>query len=423
MTPSSESCGGGGGGGGGGGDAPVAPRPSCGSEPPASACAAAGVSRLRAVLAVFLAVLGGTLLVTQNGINTNLRLHAVQSPFPAALVSFSVGLVAVSSISMFFRKGYRGGSLRHAPWYAYTGGILGPVYVVSAILVSSRLGFAAFQLCAISGMLMSGLLCDGVGFLLLPKRKPTVWRAIAILCTVLGAGLTSTDLELKEDAWTAALFCSAAFAGGAIFPVQAAVNAVMQKHVLSPFRAVMVSFTGGVIVLTVISAVAVSVADEPLKVGFGEPWMWLGGCCGAALVTCNVVGLPILGATAFTAIFLAAQLSVAAMYDMVGAFGFQPVPWSPRRICGILVSIGAAVAVNVRPQLPCCSGATAASAPGATGPGGELAAKCEEVEAGGEGCSGSAPLSEKVVSTAPMSPHPLVSPPCFEQRTLQEVAL
>ena len=58
---------------------------------------------------------------------------------------------------------------RNAPWYSFTGGLLGPVYVVGAILLSQELGFSTFQLCATVGQLIAALVVDAIG---LVRRRP-----------------------------------------------------------------------------------------------------------------------------------------------------------------------------------------------------------------------------------------------------------
>jgi hypothetical protein len=93
--------------------------------------------------------------VCQNGINTNLRHVALgDSAFLTACVSFSIGLAAISAIAIAhgqLRGVRRDWSFRDAPWYAYLGGVVGPVYVVIAIFLAEQLGFATFQLCTICG--------------------------------------------------------------------------------------------------------------------------------------------------------------------------------------------------------------------------------------------------------------------------------
>lgn len=302
------------------------------------------------LLSVGLAVLGGVLLVAQNGINTNLRRHAVPSPVPAACVSFSVGLLAISCISVLHRPRCGPTRLQKAPWYAFTGGILGPTYVVAAIVLSSRLGFAAFQLCAITGQLASSLMCDTVGLLHLERRPPTCWRVLAVLGTIMGASLASSDVDIGEEPWRFFLYCFVTFLTGSIFPVQACVNRAMQDYVLTPFRAVVISFAGGTLILFTLSIVLVASSGAIVEFRLGESWMWTGGLCGATLVTSNVVGVPAIGAAAYVTVFLASQLTTAFLFDIVGAFGFTPMKPTPRRVCGLALTIAAAAAYQLQPQ-------------------------------------------------------------------------
>jgi len=231
--------------------------------------------------------------------------------------------------------------MRSAPWYAFTGGVLGPVYIVCAILLSSRLGFAAFQLCAISGQLLSSLICDAVGLLYLTKRPATCGRIIAVAFTLAGAIFTSSGVEFKDEGWKVLLFSAAAFVAGMVFPVQ--VNAVMKTHVLTPFRAVAVSFAGGALILFSISVFLEITQQQELRIQSGEIWMWTGGILGGTLVTCNVVGVSIIGAAAYTVISLASQLATAFVLDLIGAFGFTAIAFSVRRALGVGLAIAAAV--------------------------------------------------------------------------------
>jgi len=228
---------------------------------------------------------------------------------------------------------------------------LGPVYVVAAILLSSRLGFAAFQIAAISGQLTSSLICDAVGLLHLQKRRPTARRVFAVLIAIMGASLTSSSVKVHGSPLLFVLYCAVAFSAGCIFPVQACVNRVMQDYVLTPYRAVVVSFSGGAFILMVLSLLLSTISDEPFEIASGEPWMWTGGLCGAAVVTTNVVGLPTIGAAAFMTVFLASQLTAAFVFDTLGAFDFEALEPKPLRACGVVLTIGAAISYQLQPPL------------------------------------------------------------------------
>jgi uncharacterized membrane protein YdcZ (DUF606 family) len=297
---------------------------------------------MKKCLSLALAIVAGVLLVAQNGVNTNLRSHAVTAPLPAACTSFLVGFLVISFVAIAHTPRCGPTSLCKAPWYTFIGGPLGTSYVVCAICISSRVGFAAFQLCAITGQLLSGLMCDAVGLLHLRKRQPTVLRGIAVGATLIGAVLTSSEIEIKGRAFEVIIWCIASFSAGTIFPIQACVNAALKKYVLTPFRAVVVSFAGGFLTLFCASAFLEATSQQEFRVRHGEVWMWTGGVCGAIIVSCTVIGIPNIGAAAFSTVFLASQLTTAFVFDLIGAFGFKSIAFSASRCCGVLLAIGAA---------------------------------------------------------------------------------
>ena len=183
--------------------------------------------------AAAIGAIGGALLVSQNGINTNLRNHAWPSGIIVSFISFSVGLVCIFTIALFHRPRCDV-SLRHlrknTPWYAYTGGLLGPTYVIAAVFLSSRLGFAIFQLCATLGQMIGALVCDATGFLSdRGTRRPSPLRLVALAGVSVGTGLTlDIDGLNHEPWWLVMLMCTASLFAGSIFPIQALVNKVLQ---------------------------------------------------------------------------------------------------------------------------------------------------------------------------------------------------
>eukprot|EP01062_Namystynia_karyoxenos_P035626 TRINITY_DN26057_c0_g1_i1.p2 TRINITY_DN26057_c0_g1~~TRINITY_DN26057_c0_g1_i1.p2 ORF type:complete len:275 (+),score=63.12 TRINITY_DN26057_c0_g1_i1:451-1275(+) len=193
------------------------------------------------------------------------------------------------------------------------------------------------------------MVCDACGFLGIRKRRPTLRRVLALLAIGGGAAL-SIDLSVNAGSWwEVVLYMLAAAAAAGIFPVQACVNAVMVRHVQTPFRAATISFAGGTIILLLLSVVVVSATTEPLETDSGEVWMWTGGICGATLVTANVIGVPRLGAAAYMAIFIASQLATAFVLDAVGAMGFKKVEPTAQRVCGTLLAAAAAAVYQLPP--------------------------------------------------------------------------
>ena len=314
-------------------------------------------SRLSWAVSAALGVASGILLVSQGGINTRLRRDALgDSPIPTACISFSVGLVAVAAVAATHGRlsgVRRDWSFRTAPWYAYLSGLLGPLYVVAAVLLAERLGFAAFQLCTILGQMLVSCLLDGCGLLGLQRRRPTPLHLVALVGLATGTVLAIEGVHdgVSDDPWwQVALFALCATGAGSILPIQAMVNATMAKHLRTPFRAVAFSFFMGAVVLALISG-GVLAASGPLSgVRSGEAWMYTGGLCGAFFVTSNAIGIPRIGAAGYSAIFVASQLTTAFAYDAIGAFGFDVVRPTARRVAGVLLATASAVVYQLLPR-------------------------------------------------------------------------
>ena len=91
---------------------------------------------------VLIALTVGVVLPAQAGINSQLRVW-LGHPIQAALVSFTVGALALATISVALRLSWP--SVDHvgaAPWWVWVGGIFGATYVSMAVVLAPRLGAA-----------------------------------------------------------------------------------------------------------------------------------------------------------------------------------------------------------------------------------------------------------------------------------------
>jgi len=158
----------------------------------------------------------------------------------------------------------------------------------------------------------------------------------------MGAALTTSNLDTNGlPGWHVGLMCLASATIGTVFPIQGCCNGVLVKHILNPFRAVSLTFGIAACLLASITVLWCFIVGETFTLNFepGDIWMFCGGLCGGALVTCNCVGIPILGAAAFTTVFLATQLVTAVMCDSLGAFNFASKEVSPQRLVGVFIAI------------------------------------------------------------------------------------
>ena len=133
-----------------------------------------------------LMLVSGVFVALQPLINANLALRVglVQS----ALVSFAVGTVVLTGVSL----AYGHGSLRSvtvAPWWQFTGGLLGAFFVTTIIIAVPRIGTTAALAAAIASQLAAGAMFDHFGLLGGRHIPMDLWRAAGIVLLVAGAGL------------------------------------------------------------------------------------------------------------------------------------------------------------------------------------------------------------------------------------------
>ncbi len=133
-----------------------------------------------------LAVCSGLTLALQPAINARLR-TAIGSPFWAAITSFVVGTVALFAVALVLRAPlpHFSDGLR-APWYVWTGGVFGAIYVATTIVVIPRLGAAQMLSLAVLGMMLGALLIDRFGLFGLELRPFSIARILGAAFVVAG---------------------------------------------------------------------------------------------------------------------------------------------------------------------------------------------------------------------------------------------
>lgn len=134
-----------------------------------------------------LAFLAGLLLPLQVAFNNKLT-SVSGNPTTSSLVSFSVGTIALLIYSVFgqvsFQKSFL--PLGHAPWYAWIGGLVGALYIISTVVASPRIGIVVFLIIVILGQLTTSALLEHFGWLGTPL-KPFNWlKGIGVVLVLSG---------------------------------------------------------------------------------------------------------------------------------------------------------------------------------------------------------------------------------------------
>lgn len=141
---------------------------------------------------VLLMVVAGGFIALQAPING--VLGRTVGSFAAASVSFAIGTVALVLVTVLIGGGFgevtKAGGLA---WYYLTGGILGAIYVTSALVSVRALGAGGVTAATITGQLTAAVIVDRLGILGLPEQAITPGRLLGIVLLAAGTYLIVTQ--------------------------------------------------------------------------------------------------------------------------------------------------------------------------------------------------------------------------------------
>jgi len=142
--------------------------------------------------AVMLTVFAGGLIAMQAPINSMLGRSV--GTFAAASFSFIVGTAALVLITLLVGGGFGDlGEARHLSWYYLMGGVLGAVYVTTALVAVRELGAGGVTSATIAGQLTLSLVIDQLGILGVDERSITWDRVLGVLLLAVGTVLIVRD--------------------------------------------------------------------------------------------------------------------------------------------------------------------------------------------------------------------------------------
>ncbi|MGG4252509.1 DMT family transporter [Bacillus licheniformis] len=129
----------------------------------------------------------------QTSINSELR-NAIHSPFIASLISFLVGMLVLLFLTSFiehrrlFLNNLQTAKtfVTSSPWWLWTGGILGVVFITSNILLLPIVGASLTVVLALSGQMIIALVIDHFGWFGIPKHRLNVQRILGIVLMITG---------------------------------------------------------------------------------------------------------------------------------------------------------------------------------------------------------------------------------------------
>ena len=136
---------------------------------------------------LLMALAVGGLLALQGMVNAQLG-KVLSHPMQASLISFSVALLFLAILMLFYGvKVPRLQTLGAIPWYLYTGGLLGVIYVTTALALIPRAGVANVILAIFVGQMLISICADHFGWFNTAVRSLDISRAAG--CILLLGGL------------------------------------------------------------------------------------------------------------------------------------------------------------------------------------------------------------------------------------------
>lgn len=131
----------------------------------------------------------GTCLPVQFSVNTQLR-GVVGGTAVAAAISFLVGTVALAAAASILRESLPGiGAVLRAPWWVWSGGLLGAFYVLATIILIPRLGAATTVGLILAGQVVAAVVIDHFGLIRVAVHEASAPRLVGAVLMVVGVAL------------------------------------------------------------------------------------------------------------------------------------------------------------------------------------------------------------------------------------------
>ena len=136
---------------------------------------------------MLLTAIAGGLIALQAPINAGLG--RATGSLPAALVSFTIGTLALAALVVVSGKADGLGSTFDVSWYYLLGGLLGAIYVTNALIAVSVIGAGGVAAATITGQLTASVAVDRLGLFGLDQVPLSPERVIGVVLLLIGTVL------------------------------------------------------------------------------------------------------------------------------------------------------------------------------------------------------------------------------------------
>ena len=141
---------------------------------------------LRVLLPSLLALSAGISIVIQQGLNTRLRTDLGSAAW-AGFASYAVGLACMVLLILALRDPLPAASAAaRVPWWGWSGGLFGALFIGLAIVLVPQLGAATFIALLVAGQMLASVAFDHFGRMGLAQRPIDGPRLIGVALLVAG---------------------------------------------------------------------------------------------------------------------------------------------------------------------------------------------------------------------------------------------
>ncbi|WP_424630770.1 DMT family transporter [Bradyrhizobium sp. SYSU BS000235] len=138
------------------------------------------------LMLMVLAVVSGASIVLQQALNANLRM-LLNSAAWSGFMSYFVGLLCMIVLAIALRDPIPSMSVAaRVPWWAWSGGLFGAIFIGLAVVLVPKLGAATFFALLITGQLVASVAFDHFGLLGLAQRSVDLPRIIGVALLIGG---------------------------------------------------------------------------------------------------------------------------------------------------------------------------------------------------------------------------------------------
>ena len=302
-----------------------------------------------------LGLLGGFAVSNQSHINARLG-GALKSPFRAAFLSFSLGVVFLGVLAFIQNPHFLGDIVALTktgqPWWIYSAGIFSMLYQTSNILLFKNVGAVKTVVLPTLGQVVMSMVIQTFGWVGAETVALTAIKVAGVILVIIGV-LVAVVLSARLENKTGSSQGSSVFwhvwgiFTGMFASFQQAITGHLGHLLGAPVDGAFVSFVGALILLTIL----VAFKERPFFNRDGMKaapwWSFLGGIPGSLFVFFIGIVVPVLGPGMGAILGLMGMLIGTIIVQQFGWYQSVKKRVNVMQIIGIVIMVVGVVMIQV----------------------------------------------------------------------------